>query len=649
MTGKYQQGPPSRSVVTQPQDASANASEDGLSVRQMPQRIDRYELKGELGAGAMGNVYAAWDPKLCREVAIKVVATQQRDNAKGRARFLREARAIAAIGQANVVQIFDYSGLDSEALYLVMEKLEGRDLWELMHSNRIFPEAIAAAIGHELCLALDAAHQVGIIHRDLKPENVFVTSAGRVVLTDFGIVKAIADDAVVEGFTEHTEVIGTPGFMAPELMRGKILSPATDMFALGALLYNIVTLQMPYEGATPVAMYQAAQAGRYTDPRRYQPQLSAAFCEVIASCLQPDPKKRPENATALRLKLRDVLDALGVHALADDMLAWTQSPGNFAEASIQRAAKHTLEMLTLAVTRGDAAQAQALQARLLVLDPYEQESLALMAQAGLNHRQEPVRTPSQADAYAKLAVTTPVLRLAPVAPRMPAAKKTWGKPRLVAAASVLLSLLGVGLLQQTESMPDAAAPMAQAADGSPDAPVSEDTMAQRDGSKMKIDADEQMQATPAATVVVEEAVPAATVANNDEYEPDQGLQTEAAASAAQPVTVVAAGVNAGASDADEAQGQAALTQVEAGTEVAAGTDASEPADDTGLEVDIGGRGAWLIVDGHGIGHVHHEKLPLAPGKHRVVVVLRRQNILRRWIQVSAGHVAQWKVPGGRSN
>lgn len=215
---------------------------------ELQQQIDRYVIRRVLGTGAMGSVYAAWDPKLHREVALKVVPAALANDDKGRARFVREARAIAAVRHPNIVEIYDYSGTDSKHLYLVIEKLDGEDLYATLHRRGIMPEAVAAAVGHELCLALQVAHEAGIIHRDLKPENVFLNASGRVVLTDFGIVKAVTKGSAIEGFKEPTDVIGTPGFMAPELLGGRALGPAIDIFALGVLLYNITTKRLPLRG-----------------------------------------------------------------------------------------------------------------------------------------------------------------------------------------------------------------------------------------------------------------------------------------------------------------------------------------------------------------------------------------------------------------
>ncbi|RYF04940.1 MAG: serine/threonine protein kinase, partial [Deltaproteobacteria bacterium] len=337
------------------------------------QQIDRYLIRRVLGSGAMGSVYAAWDPKLCREVALKVVPTRLSQQPKARERFVREARAIAAVRHPNVVEIYDYSGIDSPNLYLVIEKLDGQDLYATLHRNGVMGESVAAAIGHELCMALQTLHETGIIHRDLKPENVFLNQNGRVVLTDFGIVKAVREDAAVDGYRENTDVIGTPGFMAPELMSGRGLGPATDIFALGVLLYNLVTQRLPFDGASPLEIFKAAAAGRYQDPRKFAPMLSREFCEVIDACLQPSARRRPRTADMVRQSLKAVLEELGVVDVRDDLNSYSRNSAAFESFARARVVRRVLSQVKVAAKDHDAAGAARYRARLQVLDPYNEE------------------------------------------------------------------------------------------------------------------------------------------------------------------------------------------------------------------------------------------------------------------------------------
>ncbi|MEM6730584.1 MAG: serine/threonine-protein kinase [Myxococcota bacterium] len=334
-----------------------------------PQRIDRYEVRGILGHGAMGHVYLAWDPKLHREVALKVVAKNLSRDAKGRQRFHREARAIAALKHPNIVEIYDYSGEESSDLYLVMEKLDGDDLFNIMNDKGMAPEAAAAAVGHELCLALTVAHESGIIHRDIKPENVFMNSAGRVVLTDFGVVKAIREGSAVDGWSVETDVIGTPGFMAPELMMNRALGPRTDIFALGALLYNITTADMPFAGESPVEIFRNVVASRMNDPRAFNSSLSEEFVEVLTGCLQAKPKKRFRSAELVRERLKAVLELNGVSDLRDDLRDYMRDPADYAQMAKRRAVSYLVDKLKVALKDRDEAAERRIRKRLMAVDP----------------------------------------------------------------------------------------------------------------------------------------------------------------------------------------------------------------------------------------------------------------------------------------
>ncbi len=344
-----------------------------MATQELHQQIDRYVIRRVLGTGAMGSVYAAYDPKLHREVALKVVPARLSADSKGRERFAREARAIAAVRHPNIVEIYDYSGTESPHLYLVIEKLDGQDLYATLHRNGVMGEAVAVAIGHELCLALQVLHEAGIIHRDLKPENVFLNHSGRIVLTDFGIVKAVRDGAAVDGYRDSTDVIGTPGFMAPELMSGRSLGPASDIFALGVLLYNIATQRMPFEGSTPLEMFKVAAAGIYPDPRKFAPTLSAEFCDLLAACMHPNPRQRPASAEVVRQSLKGMIEELGAVDVRDDLNAYSKNSAAFARFAHQRAVRKVITHIKVAAKDRDATTLAQFRRRLQVLDPFNEE------------------------------------------------------------------------------------------------------------------------------------------------------------------------------------------------------------------------------------------------------------------------------------
>jgi serine/threonine-protein kinase len=203
-------------------------------------KFDRYVATGILGEGAMGTVYRGLDPRLKREVAIKTVRPEiLRQKPELRARFEREAKAVAALHHPAIVQIFDFSGE-----YLVMELLQGEELKSLLLSGREFTLPEVVFMVNQLADALDYAHAQGIIHRDLKPANLFIDPQGRPKITDFGVAKMQAD--ATDGLTEAGKVLGTPAFMSPEQVQGQPLDGRSDQFSLGVVVYQLLTGRSPF-------------------------------------------------------------------------------------------------------------------------------------------------------------------------------------------------------------------------------------------------------------------------------------------------------------------------------------------------------------------------------------------------------------------
>ncbi len=203
-------------------------------------KFDRYVATGILGEGAMGTVYRGFDPRLKREVAIKTVRPEiLRQNPELRARFEREAKAVAALHHPAIVQIHDFSGD-----YLVMELLRGEELKRLLRAGRVFSLAEIAFLVNQLADALDYAHAMGIIHRDLKPANLFIDPQGRPKITDFGVAKL--QDETMAGLTAAGKVLGSPAYMSPEQVQGMPLDGRSDQFSLGVVVYQLLTGHSPF-------------------------------------------------------------------------------------------------------------------------------------------------------------------------------------------------------------------------------------------------------------------------------------------------------------------------------------------------------------------------------------------------------------------
>jgi serine/threonine-protein kinase len=334
-------------------------------------QIDRYEIKRLLGQGAMGKVYLATDPKLDRKVAIKVLSTGRGDT-ELRRRFRLEARAIAALKHPNIVELYDYSGEEAEDLYLVMEYVPGLSLYHLVNDRGPMSEATALCIGHELALALEHAHQHQVVHRDIKPENILLNN-GRIVLTDFGVVKAISPNSAlgVRTVATRTQVLGTPGFMAPEQFSGKNIDARTDIFSFGAVLYNLTTGRLPFEGSSIDDILNRLRKGKFTDPRQFSPLLSGGFCELLATSMATKAKERFPDAAALRQRILDLLALAGVTEVRQELVSYEKNPAGHGLEQRERNLDVLIRDLKVALKDKDEALARALIQRMQVLAPVD--------------------------------------------------------------------------------------------------------------------------------------------------------------------------------------------------------------------------------------------------------------------------------------
>jgi serine/threonine protein kinase len=282
----------------------------------LPKTLGRYELVAALGQGGMGRVVRAHDPVLKRDVALKLFEPAQVDVdnlAEARFMFHREARATAALRHPGVLEVYDYSGPDAEIAYMACELLPGPTLRQVFETAGAMPPETVAALGHELASALEHAHARAIIHRDLKPENIFWLEDGRVVLADFGIAKALDGSKRLGNTLQFgpTSVYGSPAYMAPEQLSGGVIGPATDLHALGAILFEALTGEQAFDGADVDAIFQALLADR-------RPTLAgrvdapATFVALVESLLSKSADDRPTSAAAVARRLRQILDTLDV-------------------------------------------------------------------------------------------------------------------------------------------------------------------------------------------------------------------------------------------------------------------------------------------------------------------------------------------------
>ena len=273
-------------------------------------RLGPYEILAPLGAGGMGEVYKARDTRLDRSVAIKVLPHEFRADPDRRARFEREARAVAALSHPDILAIHDF-GTDAGTVYAVMELLEGQTLRDVLARGAV-PVRKAVEYGAQIATGLAAAHDKGIVHRDLKPENVFVTADGRVKILDFGLAKsdaatfagATADAAPTVLPTDPGTVLGTVGYLAPEQARGQAADQRSDIFALGCVLYEMLAGQRAFTRDTApetlAAIIREDPPPLATDARPLPPSVE----RVVLHCLEKRPEDRFQSARDLAFALQ---------------------------------------------------------------------------------------------------------------------------------------------------------------------------------------------------------------------------------------------------------------------------------------------------------------------------------------------------------
>lgn len=295
-----------------PGDLAAGMLAEKKTKSMVGRTLGHYRLLSLLGSGGMGEVYRAHDPRLERDVAVKILPEHLAEDAEALRRFEREARAVAALSHPNILSIFDF-GREENAVYAVMELLEGETLRDCLKRGPLEWRR-AAEIGIAISDGVDAAHAKGIIHRDLKPENIFLTSNGGVKILDFGIARVtqtVSPDSItrssVSDVTRPGMVMGTLGYMSPEQVKGKAAEAPSDIFSVGCVLYEMVSGQRTFNGETGAELVAAILK---EDP----PPLSTLGIEIppeleriIRHCLEKQPEQRFQSARQLAFDLRGIL------------------------------------------------------------------------------------------------------------------------------------------------------------------------------------------------------------------------------------------------------------------------------------------------------------------------------------------------------
>lgn len=280
-----------------PVTATAPTTVRGLVPGQMIS--ERYRIERWLGAGGSATVYAATDLSSGKQVALKLLTAPSHDESLV-ARFRLEIEHARVLEHPNILHMLDV-GKDGERHFLIVELLQGMDLRHLLSSRRPSLTESLRWLTHAAC-ALEHAHERGVLHRDVKAGNLFITHTGVLKLMDFGLAKS----AHVAGITAQGAVFGTPEYMAPEQVMGTEVSPATDLYSLGVVAYELLTGQLPFRHTQSVPLMLLHVQQQPVPPRTLHPQLPEAFERIVLKLLAKQPEARYPSATALRVALREL-------------------------------------------------------------------------------------------------------------------------------------------------------------------------------------------------------------------------------------------------------------------------------------------------------------------------------------------------------
>ena len=288
---------------------------------------EKYRIEERLGIGGMGTVYRARHVLIDRQVAVKVLNQRFVEDDAARTRFQREAKAAGRLHHLNAVSVTDFGETAEGYVYIVMELLEGRTLREIVAKEAPLEIARAVSIMLQTSAAVAAAHEAGVIHRDLKPANIFITQRSDVPavvkVLDFGIAKLATetlDDEDPKNLTQFGAMIGTPRYMSPEQCNGLPLTPASDVYSLGVIFYEMLTSSVPFSGSSPLAIALKHSSDLPRPPREIVLAIPEELERLVMRTLEKRPEDRPANASEFRSELMAIAEQLGLeHATITDV------------------------------------------------------------------------------------------------------------------------------------------------------------------------------------------------------------------------------------------------------------------------------------------------------------------------------------------
>jgi eukaryotic-like serine/threonine-protein kinase len=326
---------------------------------------ERYTLIEEVGQGGMAVVYRAQDETLKREVAIKILHQHLAGEPDSRARLEREAQAVAKLRHENILEIFDYSGIGSASSYIVTEFIDGQTLKQFLNTRPLgFPE-LAALICVEVCRALGHAHGLGVIHRDVKPENVMIRKDGLIKLMDFGIAQVLD----FQRMTVTGQLLGSPAYMAPEIIEGKPLDFRTDVFSVGIMLYLLATGELPFAGKNPHEVLRRIAEGKFADPRTVGRGVDQVLSRIITRALARRPDDRYPDVGPMADDLASYLGEAKLRDVRVELRGYFADPAAYERALPDRLAAGLTAAADAHLAAGRRAKAMELWNRVLAFDP----------------------------------------------------------------------------------------------------------------------------------------------------------------------------------------------------------------------------------------------------------------------------------------
>lgn len=371
----------------------------------LPQ-LTKYEVIEEIGHGGMATVYRARDKRLGREVAVKVIHPHLRDSREVVSRFNTEARAVAKLRHANIVEVYDVSETDEPEQYLVVELLRGTTLRKLLQQHGAMPAEVAAAFAVELLSAIAHANASGVVHRDIKPENVLIElraaspvgasgdaqrdNRALVKLTDFGIAKLL--DA--QGVTSTGQVLGSPAHMAPEQIEGGEVDARSDVFGMGVLLYECMVGHLPFEGNNPAQVLRRVLDGVYPSAVLERPSIGSRWSALLDRALAHAPADRFADAGEMRDAALAELARLGIDAPRRLLEGWLEDTEGFAAGHTKAMVEKLVALGAAARKNGDAIGAAGDYNRALANAPEDTQLLRIVA--GMNRAEVRTRIARQA-------------------------------------------------------------------------------------------------------------------------------------------------------------------------------------------------------------------------------------------------------------